>query len=254
MSNVVLETRDLTMRFGGLTAVDRVSLQVEERQVHAIIGPNGAGKSTMINLLTGTLRPTSGRIIFFGRDITGMPPNRVSHLGMGRSFQRTNIFPSFTCLENCRLAAQSRLKNSFRFFRPAESYRQVMENAERSLELCGLSHRRDTPAAAMSYGEQRQLEIGMVLATDPRFLVLDEPMAGMGQEESETLLELLRELNRKYSLVLVEHDMDAVFSIADVLTVMVNGAVIASGPLDEVRNSEAVQVAYLGEEETAEEA
>ena len=252
MTRVVLETRDLTKRFGGLTAVDHVSLQVDERQVHAIIGPNGAGKSTMINLLTGTLKPSSGQVLFFDKDITGFPPNRVSHLGMGRSFQRTNIFPSFTCLENCRLATQSRLKNSFRFFRPAESYRQVLENAERSLELCGLGHRRDTPAAAMSYGEQRQLEIGMVLATDPRFLVLDEPMAGMGQKESETLLELLRELNKDYSLVLVEHDMDAVFSIADVLTVMVNGAVIASGPLDEVRSSEAVQHAYLGEEDIAE--
>ncbi|MCC5858097.1 MAG: ABC transporter ATP-binding protein [Ectothiorhodospiraceae bacterium] len=254
MSRTVLETRDLTMRFGGLVAVDRVSLQVEARQVHAIIGPNGAGKSTMINLLTGALRPTAGQILFYGRDITGMSPNRISHLGMGRSFQRTNVFPSFTCLENCRLASQSRLKNSFRFFRPAESYRQVTERAERALELCGLSHRRHTPAAAMSHGEQRQLEIGMVLATDPRFLVLDEPMAGMGQRESETLLELLRELNREYALILVEHDMDAVFSIADVLTVMVNGAVIASGPLDAVRNSEAVQHAYLGEADAVEEA
>lgn len=247
--SAVLETQGLTKRFGGLTAVSDVSLTVAERELHAIIGPNGAGKSTVVNLLTGHLTPSAGRIFLRGQDITGAPPNKISHLGVGRSFQRTNIFPSYTCLENCWLAAQSRLKNSFRFFRRAESYRQVGELAERGLELCGLAHCRDTIAGTMSHGEQRQLELGMVLATEPSFLVLDEPMAGMGRDESSRLMELLRSLAEDYPLVLVEHDMDAVFSIAHTLTVMVNGQVLASGPLERVRSDPAVQEAYLGDGE-----
>lgn len=246
---VVLETQALTKRFGGLTAVNDVSLQVGEREVHAIIGPNGAGKSTMVNLLTGHLAPSAGKVFFLGRDITGTPPERISHLGVGRSFQRTNIFSSFTCLENCWVAAQSRLKHSFRFFRRAELYREVGKRAERALELCGLAHRCDSMAGEMSYGEQRQLEIGMVLATEPSFLVLDEPMAGMSRDESGRLVALLQTLAEDYSLVLVEHDMDAVFSVAHTLTVMVNGQVLASGPLADVRNDPAVQEAYLGDGE-----
>ncbi len=249
MSDYVLETRGLTKAFGGLTAVDGIDLRVGACEVHAIIGPNGAGKSTMVNLLSGQLRPTAGSILFHGRDITGLSPNRISHLGVGRSFQRTNIFPGFTCLENCWLAAQSRLKNSFRFFRRCEHYHQVRERAEQGLELCGLARHRDTRADALSYGEQRQLEIGMVLATEPSFLLLDEPMAGMGKEESWRVVELLAELSKRYSLVLVEHDMDAVFSIAHRLTVMVNGQMLASGPLQQVRNDPAVQQAYLGDGE-----
>ncbi|SOD96282.1 ABC transporter ATP-binding protein [Caenispirillum bisanense] len=245
----ILQTTALTKSFGGLTAVRDVSIAVAEREVHAIIGPNGAGKSTMVNLLTGQIPPTSGKVTFEGRDITGLRPDRISKIGIGRSFQRTNVFPTFTCLENCWLAAQSRMRHSFRFFRRAERYASCGERAERALELCGLTHRRDTAAADMSYGEQRQLEIGMMLATEPRFLVLDEPMAGMGKEESGKVVALLRDLARSYPLVLVEHDMDAVFSIADTLTVMVNGTVIASGPLDEVRDSTAVQEAYLGDGE-----
>ncbi|MGV8844756.1 MAG: ABC transporter ATP-binding protein [Pseudomonas sp.] len=246
MGAFILETRGLTKTFGGLTAVSDISLQVAAREIHAIIGPNGAGKSTMVNLLSGHLRPSGGQVIFNGQDITGLAPNRVSHLGVGRSFQRTNIFPSFSCLENCRLAAQSRLKNSFRFFRRSESYQVVCERAEKALELCGLSRKRDCVAGSMSYGEQRQLEIGMVLATEPSFLLLDEPMAGMGKDESSRVVELLAELSREYSLVLVEHDMDAVFSLAKTLTVMVDGQMLASGPLDQVRNDPAVQQAYLG--------
>lgn len=251
MSEPILRTESLTMRFGGLVAVNNVSLDVQPREVHAIIGPNGAGKSTVVNLLSGHLVPSSGRVVFKGRDITGMSANRVSRIGIGRSFQRTNIFPSFTCFENCRLAAQSRLGHSFRFFRSAESYRKVIELAEKGLEQCGLANRAEIQASAMSYGEQRQLEIGMVLATDPDFLVLDEPMAGMGREESQRVVELLQTLGERYPLVLVEHDMDAVFSIAHRLTVMVNGEVLASGPVEQVRNDPAVQQAYLGEGEDA---
>lgn len=249
MTAYVLQTQGLSKAFGGLHAVSDISLSVAPCEVHAIIGPNGAGKSTMVNLLSGHLKPSAGQILFHGRDITGLAPNRVSHLGIGRSFQRTNIFPSFTCLENCWLAAQSRLKNSFRFFRRCEAYEEVRERAERALELCGLARHRDTLADALSYGEQRQLEIGMVLATEPSFLLLDEPMAGMGKDESARVVELLARLSKQYAMVLVEHDMDAVFSIAQRLTVMVNGEMLASGPLDQVRNDPAVQQAYLGDGE-----
>ncbi|MBL4843558.1 MAG: ABC transporter ATP-binding protein [Thalassospira sp.] len=249
MSNVILETKGLTKNFGGLLAVDDLCLKVRERQVHAIIGPNGAGKSTVSNLISGVLAPTSGKVIFQGRDIAGRSSNRISQLGIGRSFQRTNIFPMFTCIENCSLAAQSRLTHSFRLFRRCESYVNVREKAVNALELCGLSHRRDTVASAMSYGEQRQLEIGMVLATEPCFLVLDEPMAGMGNQESTRVVELLRELSKNYGIIWIEHDMDAVFSLADELTVMLNGRVLASGPTEAVRCDPAVQEAYLGDGE-----
>lgn len=247
MSSVILETHGLTKHFGGLAAVSNVSMRVGKRQVHAVIGPNGAGKSTLANLLTGELRPSSGTVLFHGRDITQLNANKKSKLGVGRSFQRTNIFPTFTCLENCALAAQSRLRHSFRFFRRADSYRTIQERAASALDRCGLSHARDTRGDSMSHGEQRQLEIAMVLATEPGFLVLDEPMAGMGSNESTQVVSLLKELSEDYALLLVEHDMDAVFSVADQLTVMVDGQILASGALDEVRNDPAVLEAYLGE-------
>lgn len=251
MSSAMLYTEGLTRHFGGITAVEDVNFSVEPGQVHAIIGPNGAGKSTMVNLLSGHVAPSAGRVVFKGQDISGMSPNRISQLGIGRSFQRTNIFPHFTCLENCWLAGQSRLSHSFRFFRRAERYHTVRQRAERGLELCGLEHRAHTPANEMSYGEQRQLEIGMVLATEPSLLILDEPMAGMGHEESSQVVTLLRILSKHYPIVLVEHDMDAVFSIAHVLTVMVDGRVLASGSVREIRDDPAVQEAYLGTGEEA---
>jgi len=247
MSNVSLEIKGLTKNFDGLIAVDDLCLKVKERQVHAIIGPNGAGKSTLSNLISGVLKPSSGKVIFQGRDIAGLSSNKISQLGIGRSFQRTNIFPMFTCIENCSFAAQSRLTHSFRFFRRCESYLDVRKSAINALELCGLTHQRDTVASAMSYGEQRQLEIGMVLATEPSFLVLDEPMAGMGNYESARVLELLRELSKSYGIIWIEHDMDAVFSLADEITVMLNGRVLASGPTNAVRCDPAVQEAYLGD-------
>jgi len=244
---VVLETIDLGKAFGGLMAVSAASLRFIERQSHAIIGPNGAGKSTLVNLLTGHLPPSSGSVLLKGTDITGRPAHAVTRLGIGRSYQKTNVFPSFTCFENCRLAGQSRLSSSMRFFRPASAYREINEHAERALELCGLEDRRDRPAGSLSYGEQRQLEIGMVLATGPEVLVLDEPLAGMGKQESAMMVRLLEDLGRHFTLILIEHDMDAVFALAETLTVMVNGTVIASGPLAEVRASQAVQDAYLGD-------
>lgn len=246
---VVLETRGLTKAYGGLVAVNTVDLQLRAGEAHAVIGPNGAGKSSLINLLTGQIAPSAGAITFHGRNIAGLPAHRVARLGIGRSFQKTNIYPRLSCLENCWLAAQARLPHSLRFFRPAAARGDIRRHAEEALESAGLSHRARTTAAAMSYGEQRQLEIAMVLATGPKMLALDEPMAGMGREESERVVELLLDLRRRYPLLLVEHDMDAVFSIAHTLTVMVNGRVIATGPTAEVRASPAVQQAYLGDGE-----
>jgi branched-chain amino acid transport system ATP-binding protein len=246
---VVMETRKLTRTFGGLVAVNAVSLRFLERQTHAIIGPNGAGKSTLVNLLTGHMPASDGEVLFRGRDITRLSAHRVALLGIGRSYQKTNVFPAFSCFENCRLAAQSRLRSSMRFLRPAAAYRAVNERAEAALIACGLAGRRDHLAANISYGEQRQLEIGMVLATEPELLVLDEPLAGMGTEESEMLVGLLKELAARYSMILIEHDMDAVFSLAEVLTVMVNGTLLETGPVDVIRTSQAVQDAYLGDGE-----
>ncbi len=247
MPDIVLETESLTRHFGGLVAVDGVTIRVHEGEVHGVIGPNGAGKTTLINLLSGDLAPSNGRIRFRGRDIAGLPAHRVSRLGVGRSYQRTNIFPEFTVRENCWLGAQSRLPTSMRFIRPAERDKTVAARADRAMELVGLTGRADTLAATLSHGEQRQLELGVMLATEPSLLLLDEPMAGMSADETARLVELLRRLRRDHTLVLIEHDMDAVFAVADVLTVMVNGAVLASGAPDEIRRSRAVQDAYLGE-------
>ncbi|MBF0267394.1 MAG: ABC transporter ATP-binding protein [Alphaproteobacteria bacterium] len=249
MSGIILETQNLSRHFGALMAVDDVTLSFERGLVHAVLGPNGAGKTTLINLLSGEILPSSGSIRFKDHDITNLPANDVSHLGIGRSFQKTNIFPNFTCFENCRLAAQSRMKGIFHFFRPALSYKRINELAEKGLEMCGLTKRRDTLAQAMSYGEQRQLEIGMMLATEPELLLLDEPLAGMGAEESLRVIELLRRLAKEHTLILIEHDMDAVFAVADRLAVMVNGRLLETGTVAEVRASKAVQEAYLGSED-----
>jgi branched-chain amino acid transport system ATP-binding protein len=245
----ILETRELSKLFGALVAVDGVSLSFAPGKVHAVLGPNGAGKTTLINLLSGDLPPSNGLIFFKGKDITGSPANKISQMGIGRSYQKTNIFPAFTCFENCRLAAQSRLSTSMRFFRPALAYAEVNKRADEAIELCGLNHRRDTVAATMSYGEQRQLEIGMMLATQPELLLLDEPLAGMGSEEAHKVVDLMRRLAKNHSLILIEHDMDAVFAVADTLTVMVNGRMLATGGVEEVRANKAVQEAYLGHDE-----
>ncbi len=249
MSEPILTTERLGKQFGALRAVFGVSLEFEPGVVHAILGPNGAGKTTLINLLSGNLPPSDGRIHYRGQDITGLSPDRISQLGVGRSFQKTNIFPTFTCFENCWLAAQSRRPSSMRFFRPARRLVDVEARALNALETCGLGARRDTVAAEMSYGEQRQLEIGMMLATEPDLLLLDEPLAGMGSEEATQVIGLLRRLAEEHTLILIEHDMDAVFAIADMITVMVNGEVLKTGSVEQIRNSAEVQQAYLGVEE-----
>ena len=224
----------------------RVSLECHAGKVHAVIGPNGAGKTTLINLLSGDLAPSAGSIEILGRDVTGLASHRIAQLGVGRSYQRTNIFMSFTAFENCRLAAQSRLPSSMRFVRRAERYRAVNEAAERALDVCDLRSRADTVASALSHGERRCLEVAMTLATKPRILLLDEPLAGMGAEESARMVDLLRKLAPGHAMILVEHDMDAVFALADTLTVMVDGNVLASGTPAQVRANAEVQNAYLG--------
>ena len=250
MTEAVLRTERLTKHFGGLAAVNDVSLEFFTDQIHAVIGPNGAGKTTLTNLLSGDLPCTSGRIYLDREDIAGLSPDRISQRGVGRSYQKTNIFLPFTVFENCRIAAQSRLPSSMRFVRPALAYRDVAREAARALAEVGLEHRAQEPAAALSHGEQRQLEIAMTLATRSRILLLDEPLAGMGGEESARMVELLQKLKQAHAMLLVEHDMDAVFALADRLTVMVEGRVLESGTPDAIRASVAVQEAYLGTEDT----
>jgi branched-chain amino acid transport system ATP-binding protein len=244
----LLLTEALTRRFGALAAVDGVSLAFEEGRVHAVIGPNGAGKSTFLNLLSGELRATQGRVRFRGLDVTRATPDELSRLGIGRSYQTANLFPELSCADCAWLAAQSRMPSSMRFFRPAERYAEVGDRAARALEVCGLSGRRPALAGQLSYGEQRQLEIAMMLATEPTLLLLDEPLAGLGHDEARRVVALLTEVARGRTVILVEHDMEAVFSISDTVTVLVDGRVLERGSPDQVRNSAAVREAYLGEE------
>jgi len=247
----VLRVQGLSKNFGGLAAVKGVCLDMHVSQLHAVIGPNGAGKSTLINVMSGDLRSSSGSIRYEGKEIANSPPDRIARLGIARSYQKVNIFPRLSVFENCRLAAQSRLKSSMRFFRPTRKYAEINEAAERAMELTGLVSRAGSFALALSHGEQRQLEIAMTLATSPRVLLLDEPLAGMGAEESSQLLALISTIATDHAILLIEHDMDAVFSVARVLTVMVNGRVLESGAPEAVRRSSAVQEAYLGKEESA---
>ena len=246
MSDPVLAARGLSRHFGGLAANSDISLDLHRGVLHAILGPNGAGKSTLINLLSGDLPPSGGQILYGGKDISGWSPDRRSRAGIGRSYQRTNIFPAFTAFENCRLAAQSRTPRALHIFSCAQSFDDLCDAADRALEQAGLAARRDTIAATLSHGEQRQLEIAMVLATRPSVLLLDEPLAGMGSEESQSMVTLLQKLSPGHAILLVEHDMDAVFAVADVITVMVTGEVLESGPPQQIRASQAVQEAYLG--------
>jgi branched-chain amino acid transport system ATP-binding protein len=248
MSEILLQAEGLTKRFGGLAAVNNVSLTLVRNQLHAVIGPNGAGKSTLANLLSGDLPPTEGRITLGGQDVTGHKPEAISQRGLGRSYQKTNIFLPFTVWENVRLAAQSRTPHVARWLSRAAAFRDINERAERAIELAGLKARAGFVASAISHGEQRQLEIAMTLATAPQVLLLDEPLAGMGHAEAERMVELLLAIKKDHAMMLVEHDMDAVFALADRLTVMVNGQVIASGTPAEVRADAGVQAAYLGEE------
>ena len=243
----LLRAESLTRRFGGLAAVDGVTLDVHLGEIHAVIGTNGAGKSTLVNMLSGELAPSAGALYMGGADITGWSQARRARSGIGRSYQRTTIFPAFSLMENCRLAAQAHAQRPWRVWEGAQSCRTSLESASRALRAAGLQDRADTMAGAVSHGQQRQLEVAMCLATEPTVLLLDEPLAGMGAEETERMLSLLESLRATHAIVLVEHDMDAVFRVADRVTVMVNGQVIASDHPDAIRSNPAVKTAYLGE-------
>jgi len=236
----------LSKNFGGLAAVDDVSLEVRVGELHAVIGPNGAGKTTLINMLSGDLSPSAGTILLRDTEIAHLAPERRSHLGIGRSYQRINLFPAFSVFENCRLAAQSRQPRPFNWLRNAMAYEEILEKARRALAVVGLANRAHAVAATLSHGEQRQLEIAISLATDPQLLLLDEPLAGMGTEESLSMVELIGALAASHAILLVEHDMDAVFRLARVLTVMVNGKILASGTPEAIRANREVQSAYIG--------
>jgi branched-chain amino acid transport system ATP-binding protein len=249
MSDPILVADRLTRNFGGLAANTNVCLSLFRGRIHALLGPNGAGKSTFINMLSGELPPSAGRITLRGRDITALSAFERSRIGIGRSFQRTNIFSGFTVYENCRMAAQSRRQNGWRIFSPAAADRAVAESAHAAIELAGLQGSESQIAGTLSHGEQRQLEIAMVIATEPDVLLFDEPLAGMGAEESQRMVELLARLRADHAILLVEHDMDAVFALADEITVLVNGELLESGPPATIRESQAVREAYLGSEE-----
>jgi len=244
----VLATFGLSRHFGGLVAVRDVSIALHQGELHAVIGPNGAGKTTLVNMLAGEIRPTAGRIELSGREVAGEPAWRMTSLGVGRSFQRTNIFLSLSVLENVRLAVQAVATSPRRLLKNVSRETILIETAERALARVGLVNANDYPrlAGTLAHGEQRQLEIAMALASTPRVLLLDEPLAGMGPEESQRMTALLKDLARAHALLLIEHDMDFVFAVADWMTVMAEGAVLAQGTPDVIRANAAVQQAYLG--------
>ena len=246
MTEVLLSAHGLSRRFGGLVAVDGVSLELRRGSVHAVIGTNGAGKSTLLHVLSGELPASGGRIELRGVDVTGWSQPRRARAGIGRSYQRTTVYPRFSVLENCRLAAQASHPRPWRWWGDAAACPATVPAARDAAARAGLSEALDRPAAALSHGQRRQLEIAMCLASAPQVLLLDEPLAGMGAEETERMLALLASLRADHAIALVEHDMDAVFRIADRITVMVDGAVLASGEPAAVRADPAVQSAYLG--------
>jgi branched-chain amino acid transport system ATP-binding protein len=244
----LLRVDNLVRRFGGILATDNLSLEVPRGELHAIIGPNGAGKTTLISQLTGQLTPNSGTIHFAGRDVTGLPAYKRSRLGLARSFQITSLLKDFTAIDNVALAAQAHDGHSFRFWGSARKEPHLRAAARAALEHVGLAARADVLVSELSHGEQRELELAVALATKPQLLLLDEPMAGLGVTESARMVALLKELRNEVTIVLVEHDMEAVFALADRITVLVYGRVIACDVPDAIRRHEEVKRAYLGEQ------
>ncbi len=247
-SNIIFETHDLRREFGALVAVDDVSIKVHENSLHAIIGPNGAGKTTFFNLLSGNIEPTSGKVIFKGKDITRQPMHRTIHFGIGRSFQITNIFPSLTVFENIRLAAQALGRDNFKFWWASSHFKEYEERAWEVIETVGLKDRAQTLAKTLPHGDQRKLELGMILAPDSEVLLLDEPTAGMAAEQVPELIALIQDVQQKgnKTVMLVEHNMNVVMSVSDTITVMHQGRVLAEGTPSEIAANEDVQTAYLG--------
>ena len=248
LAEPLLRVDNLVRKFGGITATDNLSLEVAKGELHAIVGPNGAGKTTLISQLTGQLPPNSGTIHFGERDVTRLPAWRRSRLGLARSFQITSLLPDFSAADNVALAAQAHDGHSFYFWGNARKEKNLREAAHAALARVGLERRADTVVSKLSHGEQRELELAVALATKPQLLLLDEPMAGLGVSESARMVELLKELRREVTIVLVEHDMDAVFALADRITVLVYGRAIFTGTPDEIRRHPEVRQAYLGEE------
>ena len=248
MAEVLLRVENLVRRFGGIVATDNLSLDVARGELHAIIGPNGAGKTTLISQLTGQLMPNAGTIHFAGDDITHLPAFRRSALGLARSFQITSLLPDFTATDNVALAAQAHDGHSFRFWGNARKESRLRDAALAALQRVGLERRADVLVSELSHGEQRELELAVALATKPQLLLLDEPMAGLGVTESARMVKLLQELRKEVTIVLVEHDMEAVFALADRITVLVYGRVIASGAPSAIRSNEDVKRAYLGDQ------
>jgi branched-chain amino acid transport system ATP-binding protein len=248
MTEPLLSVQDLSKSYGALRVTQDVSLDVHEGQLHAIIGPNGAGKTTLISQLSGQLRPDSGRVVYAGQDITRLDMAGRVRLGLARSFQLTTLLPSFSVLENVALAVQARNGSSFRFLRPAASEQALNDQAMACLADVGLADRSRRLAGSLSHGEKRQLELAVALATRPRLLLLDEPLAGTGHEEAAHLVEMFGRLKNRVTMVLIEHDMDAVFALADMVSVLVYGQIVASGTPSDVRADAKVRAAYLGEE------
>ena len=248
MADAVLLIENLRKKFGGLIVTDGVTLEIRPGELHAVIGPNGAGKTTLIHQISGTLTPDDGRILLNGTDIMPLPPDERAKLGLARSFQITSVLPRFSALENVALAVQARAGSSYRFFRPAAHEAALNDAAMAALTEVSLDHRADILAAHLSHGEKRALELAIALALEPKLLLLDEPMAGTGPEESERIVAVLQKLKGRFAMLLVEHDMNAVFALADRISVLVYGRVLASGAPHEVRNDRAVTEAYLGEE------
>jgi branched-chain amino acid transport system ATP-binding protein len=244
----MLQIRQLTKRYGGLLATDQLSLSLAAGELHAIIGPNGAGKTTLIAQLSGEVAPDSGAIEFDGHDITALLPAQRALRGLARSYQITSVFPEFSVLENVTLAMQAHRGHSFGFWTPMLAQPALVEPAMRAIAQAGLSQRCSSKVSELAHGERRQLELAMVLVAEPKLLLLDEPMAGMSHQESGNVVRTLQGLKGRYTMLLVEHDMDAVFALADRISVMVYGRIIASGIPDDIRNNEEVKIAYLGEE------
>jgi branched-chain amino acid transport system ATP-binding protein len=249
VTDVLLRIEALSKRFGGVLASDAISLEVPTGELHAIIGPNGAGKTTLIGQLAGEIAPDGGRIEFANADITRLPAWRRSRLGLARSFQITSLFPDFSALDNVALAVQAHAGHSFRFWRDARCEPGLREPARAALARLAIAERADVLVSRLSHGEHRQLELAVALATRPRMLLLDEPMAGMGPDESARMVATLRELKGELTILLIEHDMEAVFALADRITVLVYGRIIASGTPEAIRADEKVREAYLGEQE-----
>lgn len=247
--SIILETHDLRKEFGGLVAVDGVNIKIQAQTLHSIIGPNGAGKTTFFNLLSGNLKPTQGKVIYKGNEITNLPAYRRAHLGIGRSFQITNIFPNLTVLESIRLAAQAIGKDSFRFWQSSDRFTRYQEQAHRVIAEVGLEDQTYAVARNLSHGNQRKLELAILLASDPETLLLDEPTAGMAREEIPLLMEVIQRVRQQHSktILLVEHKMDLVMNVSDRITVMHNGQILAEGTPPEIAANKTVQSAYLGD-------